>query len=109
MGFRSLRAVDRKPYDQWYQLFPSVENRILDLHYLPQCQEARGAAFIFNLAADMGGMGFIETHKAECMLSVLISTHMLLAAKEVGTERRIFKNSAAKGPTIVRYKSVATN
>jgi len=55
---------------------------------------ADGVARIYNLAADMGGMGFIETHKAECMLSVLINTHMLMAAREAGASRYFFGSSA---------------
>ena len=55
---------------------------------------ARGARYIFNLAADMGGMGFIELHKAECMLTVLINTHMLMAARDAGVERFFYSSSA---------------
>jgi len=64
-GHKRIRAVDVKPLDQWYQLHPSVENRVADLGDRAACQAAaNGAREIFNLAADMGGMGFIETHKA---------------------------------------------
>ncbi|MFM9881767.1 MAG: NAD-dependent epimerase/dehydratase family protein [Burkholderiales bacterium] len=94
-GFKHIRAVDIKPKDEWYQLFPDVENVQLDLRETDACRRAaREARYIFNLAADMGGMGFIETHKAECMLSVLINTNMLLAAKETKTERFFFSSSA---------------
>jgi nucleoside-diphosphate-sugar epimerase len=94
-GFRKLRAVDVKRFDDWYQVFPDVENLQLDLKEKDAClRAARGARFIFNLAADMGGMGFIETHKAECMLSVLINTNMLLAAREQRAERFFFSSSA---------------
>jgi hypothetical protein len=69
----------------WYQSFPDVDNLSLDLNDKANCYTAaKDAAYVFNLAADMGGMGFIETHKAECMLSVLINTHMLLAARDAG-------------------------
>src|SRR5687768_12394284 len=69
-GCRRIRSVDLKPLDQWYQVFPDVENLQLDLRERQAADQAtRGARFVFNLAADMGGMGFIETHKAECMLS----------------------------------------
>src|SRR5229473_2017789 len=72
-----------------------VENQVGDLARLEPCRAAaKGARMIYNLAADMGGMGFIETHKAECMLSVLVSTHMLVAAKEAGTERFFYSSSA---------------
>jgi len=94
-GYRRIRSVDLKPCDKWYQVFPDVENVQLDLRVREAANRAtRGARFVFNLAADMGGMGFIETHKAECMLSVLINTNMLLAAKEFGVERFFFSSSA---------------
>src|SRR5687767_9085513 len=87
-GHANLRAVDIKPFSQWHQRFDDVENLQLDLNHLEACRRAcRGATEVYNLAADMGGMGFIETHKAQCMLSVLISTHMLLAARDHGVER----------------------
>ena len=94
-GSRRIRAVDVKPLDQWYQLHRSVENRVADLGDRAACQTAaKDAREIFNLAADMGGMGFIETHKAECMLSVLINTHMLMAARDAGAERYFYSSSA---------------
>jgi GDP-D-mannose 3',5'-epimerase len=94
-GHTRIRAVDMKPLDQWYQQFPGVENLVANLALLESCRAAaEGAHMIYNLAADMGGMGFIETHKAECMLSVLMSTHMLVAAKEAGTERFFYSSSA---------------
>src|SRR3989441_13329545 len=83
IGQRPIRAVDIKPLGQWYQVFPEAENLVLDLRLKQNCVEAaRGADTIYNLAADMGGMGFIENNKALCMLSVLINTHLLLAAKD---------------------------
>ena len=94
-GFERIRAVDVKPLDEWYQSFDDVENLELDLRLREACEEASdGAVEIFNLAADMGGMGFIENNKAFCMLSVLINTHMLMAAKEAGTKRFMFGSSA---------------
>jgi GDP-D-mannose 3',5'-epimerase len=95
-GFTNIRAVDRKPFEQWYQMFDDVDNRVLDLQLLEACREATaGARVIYQLAADMGGMGFIENNKALCMLSVLINTHMLLAAKEAGVVDRFFYASSA--------------
>src|SRR6185503_5438445 len=80
-GHTKIRGVDNKPLGEWYQKTPGVENQVGDLALLEPCRAAaKGAKMIYNLAADMGGMGFIETHKAECMLSVLVSTHMLVAA-----------------------------
>jgi len=94
-GHGRIRAVDVKPLDEWYQKVAGVENQVGDLGRLEDCRRAaRGARTIYNLAADMGGMGFIETHKAECMLSVLVSTHMLVAAREAGTERFFYSSSA---------------
>ncbi|WIM09715.1 NAD-dependent epimerase/dehydratase family protein [Enhydrobacter sp.] len=94
-GHTKIRAVDVKPLGEWYQKIPGVENQVGDLSLLEACRAAaRGARTIYNLAADMGGMGFIETHKAECMLSVLINTHMLMAAKEAGTEQFFYSSSA---------------
>lgn len=92
---RTVRAVDIKPFAQWYQIDPVAENVTADLSSLPACRNASaGMAQVFNLAADMGGMGFIETHKAECMLSVLINTHLLMAARDAGTSRFFFSSSA---------------
>jgi GDP-D-mannose 3', 5'-epimerase len=94
-GYKRIRSVDVKPLDEWFQEFPDVENLQLDLKELPAARRAaKDAAYVFNLAADMGGMGFIETHKAECMLSVLINTHMLMAAKEAGVKRFFYSSSA---------------
>ena len=94
-GHRRLRAVDIKPLADWYQTFDDVDNRSLDLQGLAACQEAAsGARYVFNLAADMGGMGFIELHKAECMLTVLINTHMLMASRAAGVERFFYSSSA---------------
>ena len=94
-GHRRIRAVDIKPFDDWYQTFDDVDNRSLDLREIGAChQSASGARYVFNLAADMGGMGFIELHKAECMLTVLINTHMLMAAQAAGVERFFYSSSA---------------
>ncbi len=94
-GHTRVRAVDAKPLDEWYQKTVGVENQVGDLALLESCRAAvSGARMIYNLGADMGGMGFIETHKADCMLSVLVSTHMLVAAQEAGTERFFYSSSA---------------
>jgi GDP-D-mannose 3',5'-epimerase len=95
LGHTRLRAVDIKPIGEWYQSFPDVDNRMLDLRERAACDAAvAGAREIYNLACDMGGMGFIETHKAECMISVLINTHMLMAARDAKAERFFFSSSA---------------
>jgi GDP-D-mannose 3', 5'-epimerase len=94
-GYTRIRSVDVKPLDEWYQVFDDVENLVLDLNYRENCAKAcDGAAEVYCLAADMGGMGFIETHKAACMLTVLISTHMLLAARDAGVKRFFYSSSA---------------
>ena len=91
----SVRAVDRKPLAEWHQRHPEAENWQADLSRREACQQAAdGVDQVYNLAADMGGMGFIETHKAECMLSVLINTNMLLAAREAKVARFFFSSSA---------------
>jgi len=94
-GFERVRAVDLKPFRDWYRLSPQAENLQRDLRDKSACYEASdGADYVFNLAADMGGMGFIETHKAECMISVLINTHMLMAARDCGVKRFLYTSSA---------------
>lgn len=90
-----VRAVDIKPLTRWYQITPGVENLVLDLRIKENAYQAlNGYEEVFNLAADMGGMGFIETHKADCMLSVLINTHLLMAARDLGVQRFFYASSA---------------
>ena len=94
-GFKRIRAVDIKPVPEWFQVYPEAASLQLDLAGWPACQTAcNGAEAVFNLAADMGGMGFIENNKADCMLSVLINTHMLMAAKDQGIDRFFYSSSA---------------
>ena len=91
----TVRAVDVKALNDWHQRFDDVENLVLDLRNLEACRTASaGATEIYNLASDMGGMGFIETHKADCMVSVLINTNMLIAARDHGVEHFMFGSSA---------------
>jgi nucleoside-diphosphate-sugar epimerase len=91
----ALRCVDRKPIDQWFQVQEDAENVVGDLQDLATCRSAlQGVDTVYQLAADMGGMGFIETNKALCMLSVLTGTHMLVAARDEGVERYFFSSSA---------------
>lgn len=90
-----IRAVDIKPLNEWYQVNDDSENLVLDLKLKENCHQAvNGCNEVFNLAADMGGMGFIERNKAACMLSVLINTHLLLAARECGAGRYFYASSA---------------
>jgi nucleoside-diphosphate-sugar epimerase len=95
LGYKRIRAVDIKPIDEWYQRFEGVENLSLDLNLKENCERAaQGVQHIYNLAANMGGMGFIEHNKALCMLSVLINTHMLQAAVKCGVQRFFYSSSA---------------
>src|ERR1051326_2055780 len=94
-GFTKIRAVDIKPFDEWFQRFEKVENLQLDLQQREACDKSlKGAKIVYNLAADMGGMGFIENNKALCMLSVLINTHLCMAAREHCVERFFYASSA---------------
>jgi nucleoside-diphosphate-sugar epimerase len=94
-GAASVRAVDIKPFDEWFQLNPAAENLVLDLQLRDSCiRAAIGMDGVFQLAADMGGMGFIENNKALCMLTVLTNTHMLVAARDCGVKRIFYSSSA---------------
>jgi GDP-D-mannose 3',5'-epimerase len=94
-GFTTIRAVDIKPFDEWHQQLQDVDNRVADLRSLEACKDAvDGIGNVYNLACDMGGMGFIEANKAACMVSVLINTHLLLAGKEAGVKRHFLSSSA---------------
>ncbi|MBC2864590.1 NAD-dependent epimerase/dehydratase family protein [Streptomyces mexicanus] len=91
----SVRSIDIKPRDEWYQLHDAADNVIADLSLLENARAGvEGARQVYMLAADMGGMGFIENNKAACMMSVLTSTHMLQAAHEAGVERYFYSSSA---------------
>jgi len=94
-GHQEIRAVDIKPFSEWYQKFPQVENVQADLQIKENCDRAaKDTGHIYNLAADMGGMGFIELNRGLCMLSVLINTHLLMAAREAGARRYFYASSA---------------
>jgi len=111
-GVNVVRAVDVKPLDQWYQKSREVENLSLDLRDKDNCHQAtEDIQVVFQLAADMGGMGFIENNKALCMLSVLTNTHMLMAARDSGVERFFYSSSACvyngdkqKTPNVIPLK-----
>ena len=90
-----VRAVDIKPQWQWYQRFNDAENLTLDLQKADACYIAvNGCDWVYNFAANMGGMGFIERNKCLCMLSVLINTHLLVAARDCGVARYFYASSA---------------
>ncbi|HEY8638981.1 MAG TPA: NAD-dependent epimerase/dehydratase family protein [Solirubrobacterales bacterium] len=95
----NVRAVDCKPLEQWFQVHDGGENCVLDLSLREAGEEAvAGIADVYNLAADMGGMGFIEGNKALCMLSVLINTQLLIAAQDASVERFFYASSACVYP-----------
>ncbi|MGA2140536.1 MAG: NAD-dependent epimerase/dehydratase family protein [Verrucomicrobiia bacterium] len=94
-GHKNIRAVDIKPFDEWYQRFPEVENLQLNLQLKDACERcADGVEEVYNLACDMGGMGFIENNRCLCMLSVLINTHLLMASHKAGVKRYFYASSA---------------
>ena len=111
-GAASVRAVDVKPFNEWYQKNAAADSRVLDLQLREACLEAaEGTDSVFQLAADMGGMGFIENNKALCMLSVLTNTHMLMAARDTGVKRFFYSSTACvynaekqKSPEVVALK-----
>jgi GDP-D-mannose 3',5'-epimerase len=95
LGYTRIRAVDKKPLGEWYQRLPGVESLCLDVsHEKNAVRAVEGAVEVYNLAADMGGMGFIESHRVECLRSILINTHMLEAAYRAGVRRYFYSSSA---------------
>jgi len=91
----NVKCVDIKPLNQWYQLDERATNISADLSGLRNCIDAtQDVNVVYNLAADMGGMGFIENNKALCMLSVLINTHLLIASRDQGVKSFFFASSA---------------
>ena len=94
-SYSEVRAVDLKPPNRWFQTFPQADNRSLDLREKDHCYRVlENADHVYNLAADMGGMGFIENNKALCMLSVTINTHLLMAARDMDVDRYFYSSSA---------------
>ena len=94
-GFTRIRAVDKKPLANWYQRVPGVECLCLDLSEEANCKVAvRDAVEVYNLAADMGGMGFIERFRILCLRSILINTHLVEAAYNAGVDRYFYASSA---------------
>lgn len=94
-GFTRIRAIDKKPLPEWYQRVPGVESLCMDLSEELNCKKAcEGATEVYNLAADMGGMGFIERFRVECLRSILVNTHMIEAAYRAGAQHYFFSSSA---------------
>src|SRR5664280_2950812 len=95
LGYTRIRAIDRKPLPEWYQRVPGVEALSMDLsHEANAVRAVEGATEVYNLAADMGGMGFIERFRVLCLRSVLINTNMIEAAYRAGVKRYFFSSSA---------------
>jgi nucleoside-diphosphate-sugar epimerase len=102
-GFTRIRAIDRKPLPDWYQRVPGVESLSMDLSETGNCIRAvEGAAEVYNLAADMGGMGFIEHFRVECLRSILVNTNLIEAAYRAGVERYFFSSSACAYNTLLQ-------
>ena len=102
-GFTNIRAVDKKPLYEWYQHVPGVENVCLDVSHEASCHRVcEGAVEVYNLAADMGGMGFIERFRVECLRSILINTHMVEAAYKAGARRYFYSSSACAYNTLLQ-------
>jgi len=102
-GCSRIRAVDKKPFNEWYLHIPSAENLCLDCSNEEACQRVcDGATEVYNLAGDMGGMGFIERFRVECLRSILINTHMLEAAYRAGARRYFFSSSACAYNTLLQ-------
>jgi GDP-D-mannose 3',5'-epimerase len=102
-------AVDRKRLSDWEQINPDAESVTLDLSVFHHAQEAtRGMDQVYLLAADMGGMGFIETHKLDCMLTVLTSTHVLKASEQNNVGRLFYSSSACVYPASLQKNTGVT-
>jgi GDP-D-mannose 3', 5'-epimerase len=112
LGYTRIRAIDRKPLPEWYQRVPGVESLSMDLSEKENAIEAvKGAVEVYNLAADMGGMGFIEHFRVECLRSILVNTHLIEAAWRAGAQRYFFSSSACayntdlqKNPQVLALK-----
>jgi len=88
-------CADNKPYEYWFQINESNKNYSLDLKEYENCLTVtNGVDYIYNMACNMGGMGFIENNKAECMLSVLINTNLLRACLVNKVKKYFFSSSA---------------
>ena len=102
-GFTNIRAVDKKPLYEWYLHVPGVKNLCLDVSLEANCHRVcEGAVEVYNLAADMGGMGFIERFRVECLRSILINTHMVEAAYKAGARRYFYSSSACAYNTLLQ-------
>src|SRR3974390_3384576 len=102
-GFKRIRAVDKKPLYEWYLKVPGVENLCFDVSHEDNCHRVcEGAVEVYQLAADMGGMGFIESFRVECLRSIFINTHMVEAAYQAGVRRYFYSSSACAYNTLLQ-------
>jgi nucleoside-diphosphate-sugar epimerase len=102
-GFTNIRGADKKPLPEWYQRVPGVECLHMDLSQEVNCRRlCEGAVEVYNLAADMGGMGFIERFRVECLRSILINTHMVESAYQAGARRYFYSSSACAYNTLLQ-------
>jgi nucleoside-diphosphate-sugar epimerase len=94
-----IRSVDSKSFDKWYSFDKDLDNRCLDLNNFDACVEAtQDIDYVFHFACNMGGMGFIEHHKTECMMSVIPDSFMLKASKMNNVKKFLFSSSACVYP-----------
>jgi GDP-D-mannose 3', 5'-epimerase len=108
-GFSRIRGADKKPLPEWYQRVPGVECLTMDLSEEANCKRlCEGAVEVYNLAADMGGMGFIERFRVECLRSILINTHMIESAYRAGARRFFFSSSACAYNTLLQQDPKVT-
>jgi GDP-D-mannose 3',5'-epimerase len=92
-------VADIKPLNEWYQIQETAENIVANMEELDSCHKLiEGCDEVYCLACNMGGMGFIENNKSLCMLSVLINTHMMMAAKHHGVKKYFYSSSACIYP-----------
>lgn len=92
----SVKAIDIKFPSEWWQRDNRANNYShRDLREYHEClASCTDVHRVYNLAADMGGMGFIGSHKADCMVSVLINTNLLRAAVKREVGRYFYASSA---------------
>jgi GDP-D-mannose 3',5'-epimerase len=105
-GFTRIRAVDKKPLCEWYLRVLEVESLCLDVSHEENCRRVcEGAVEVYQLAADMGGIGFIERFRVECLRSILINTHMIEAAYRAGVRDYFYSSSACAYNTLLQQDS----
>ncbi len=105
----SVIVADIKPLAEWYQIHEGAENYVANMEELSECYRLiEGCDEVYCLACNMGGMGFIENNRSLCMLSVLINTHMLKAAKDHGVKKYFYSSSACVYPDFKQLDTAVT-